>query len=86
MDNITNGQFDTERLKAELELAKNLALIERIAKEKMSKEAISRYGSLKIAHPEKAVKAISLVAQAVQLGDIKNNLSDEEFKNLLMGI
>ena len=52
----------------------------------MSKEAISRYGNLKVAHPEIAFRAIAIVAQAVISGQITEKLSDEEFKNILIGI
>jgi len=78
-----NNQID-EQFRAELELAKNLKIIENVAKSKMSKEAISRYGNLKIAHPEKAVKAISFIAQAVQEGQIQEMITDRQFKELLV--
>ena len=69
-----------------MEFAKNLKMLENIAKPWMSKEAISRYGNLKVAHPDKAVKAISFIAQAVRLGKIKETVTDEQFKGLLMEI
>lgn len=72
-----------ERESAEIELAKNLRIIENVAKQKMSREAISRYGTLKTAHPEKAVSAISYIAQAVQAGEISEIITDEQFKELL---
>ena len=78
-----NNQID-EQFQAELELAKNLKIIENVAKSKMSKEAISRYGNLKIAHPEKAVKAISFIAEAVQSGQIQEMITDRQFKELLV--
>ena len=68
--------------KEELELANNLRMIEEIAKSKMTREAISRYGNIKIAHPELAIKAISLVAQACQAGGI-DTITDIQFKELL---
>ena len=73
-----------EQIPAELELAKQLKIIEDVAKSKMSKEAVSRYGNLKIAHPEKAVKAISFIAEAVQEGQVKDIITDEQFKRLLV--
>ena len=77
---------EEEQVQAEIELAKNLKLIENIAKSKMSKDAISRYGNLKIAHPDKAVKVISFIAEAVNSGEIKQEIRDEQFKKLLMRI
>ena len=77
---------EDEQIQAEFELAKNLKIIENISKSKMSKEAISRYGNLKIAHPEKAVKVISFVAEAVNAGQIKDMIEDGQFKELLRRI
>jgi DNA-binding TFAR19-related protein (PDSD5 family) len=65
------------------QMQQQLALIESVAKQFMNREAISRYGALKIAHPETAVKAIAFIAQAAQLGHIKEKLSDEDFKTIL---
>ncbi len=70
----------------EVELMQQIMLLENTAKKKMSKEAISRYGNLKIAHPETAIKAIAMIAQASQLGQIQNPINDSEFKNLLLDI
>jgi DNA-binding TFAR19-related protein (PDSD5 family) len=66
----------------EIEIAKNLKMIEDIAKSKMSRDAVSRYGNLKVAHPELAIKAISLIAEAAHLGQI-DVVSDLQFKELL---
>jgi len=70
----------------EMELIKQVSMLESIAKRKMSKEAISRYGNIKIAHPETAIKAIAAIAQAVQLGQVKEILSDDDFKSILFEI
>lgn len=70
----------------ESNLIKQIAILENVAKKNMTKEAISRYGNLKIAHPETAIKAIALIAQASQLGQIKKPLDDSEFKGLLLEI
>lgn len=68
------------------QLTQQIFMLEKIAKTKMSKEAISRYGNLKVAHPETAIKAIAVIAQAVQTGQITNQIEDEEFKSLLLEI
>ncbi len=78
--------IEAENINAEIELAKNLKLIENLAKTKMSREAVTRYSNLKLAHTEKAVRAISFIAQGVQSGKINDQISDEQFKSLLMGI
>lgn len=68
------------------QLQQQLSLIESVAKQFMSQEAISRYGAVKMAHPDTAVKAIALVAQAVQLGQLKEKLSDADFKEILNAV
>ena len=60
----------------EKNLFEQVALLESIAKKNMTKEAISRYGNLKIAHPELALRAIAAIAQAVQLGQITESITD----------
>ena len=74
MDNITEEQ---------IQVAQQLQFLEKTAKQKMSKETISRYGNLRIAHPEIAIKVITAIAQAVQAGQIRDIITDEQFKMLL---
>jgi DNA-binding TFAR19-related protein (PDSD5 family) len=69
-------------IQEQMELANNLKALEDIAKSKMTREAISRYGNIKVAHPELAIKAISLIAQACQTGSIEM-ITDIQFKELL---
>jgi len=68
------------------QMNQQIALIESVAKQFMSKEAISRYGAVKMAHSETAIKAIAFVAQAAQLGHIKEKLKDEDFKIILQEV
>src|SRR3989344_1694614 len=65
-------------LKEQIELNQQIELLENIAKQYLSKEAISRYGNLKAAHPDVAIQAIAVIAQAA--GQIKEKISDEQFK------
>jgi len=85
---------DTEVIKEQLEeqykmaqqLQEQLVMLENIAKQYMTKEAIARYGNLKIAHQETAVRAIAFIAQAIQLGQIREKINDETFKEILKQI
>ncbi|MFH1210962.1 MAG: DNA-binding protein [archaeon] len=72
-----------KELKKQIQLQQQIELLETIAKQFMTKEAISRYGNLKAAHPEKAIQAIAIIAQAVESGQLKEKLNDEGFKKLL---
>jgi len=65
-----------------VEFARNLEMLESIAKAKMSKEARARYSNLKLAHQDLAIKAIALIAEAVQLKQIEH-VDEEQFKSVL---
>jgi len=84
-ENEINEQLD-EQLSEQIKLAQQIRLLENIAKQKMTKEAVTRYGNLKLAHPEIAIKVITIIAQAVQLGQIKETIDDAGFKELLKQI
>ena len=58
--------------------------IESTAKKYMTQDAISRYGALKSAHPEKALQAIALIAQLGSQNKITEKINDQQFKQLLM--
>ena len=60
-----------------------VAQLEAVVKSLFTKEALSRYGNLKAAHPEKAVQLLVAVAQMVQSGKIKK-IDDNELKQMLM--
>lgn len=75
-----NGEGEAENL------AEQILSLERVAKTMMSKEAISRYGNLKMGHTETAIKAIAMIAQAVQTHQIKEKITDEQFKEILREI
>lgn len=65
-------------------MMQQIALLETAAKKFMTKDAISRYGTLKVAHPETAIKAIAMIAQAAQLGQLSMPIDDVQFKELLL--
>ena len=69
-----------------INLQKKVLEIENIAKQHMSQEAISRYGALKSAHLQKALHAIAIIAQLASQGEIKEKITDEQFKKLLVSI
>jgi DNA-binding TFAR19-related protein (PDSD5 family) len=64
-------------------LQEQLEQLELFAKQRMSPEAISRYGNLKAAHPEKAIQSIAIITQMVNEGKVQGMVSDEEYKKLL---
>lgn len=58
--------------------------LETFAKQFLSNEAISRYGNIKSAHPQKALQVVALLAQLGQQKRLQEKLTDEEFKQLLL--
>ncbi|MBI5872303.1 hypothetical protein HZB88_04440 [archaeon] len=76
----------SEEIKKQIELQQQINAIESTAKQYMESEAISRYGNLKAAHPEKAIQVAMLIIKAVQTGQLMKKLTDTEFKQLLRNI
>lgn len=72
-----------KQLEEQSKMQQQIEMLETIAKQFLSKEAVERYGRVKIAHQAVAIKAIALIAQAAQLGQLNEHLSDKEFKKLL---
>ena len=67
-----------------LKLQNQMLEIENMAKQYLTSEALSRFGNLKSAHPQKAFHAAALIAQLVQQNQIKSLITDEQFKDLLI--
>ncbi|MEK6812628.1 MAG: DNA-binding protein [Nanoarchaeota archaeon] len=72
-----------EALKKQAELQKQIEMLETLAKQYLTGEAITRYGTVKTAHPELALKAATLIVQAAQNSGLREKLTDEQFKELL---
>lgn len=68
------------------QLQQEIATLETISKQYMTKEAIARYGNVKLAHQEVAVQALLIIVKGVQSGQIKEKIDDDDFKNLLKQI
>jgi len=80
-----NQQFQ-KQYKEQAKLQQQVVMLESIAKQFLDKEAMERYGRMKIAHGAVAIRAAALIAQAAQLGQLSAPLTDEEFKKLLVKI
>jgi len=75
-----------EQLKQQAEYNKQLEALETKAKTYMTKEAISRYGTVKTAHPELAMKTAALIVQAAQQTRFTDKITDEQLKDILRSI
>lgn len=74
---------NTDEMQQQLEMQRKLQAFEELVKKYLSREAISRYSAIKTVHPEQTVRVLGVMAQLIQSGKIKKQLSDEEFKSIL---
>lgn len=66
----------------EAQFASQLAQLEVIIKTKMTKDAITRLGNLKTAHPQRAAQAAAIIAQFIQSGKVQI-IDDALLKSIL---
>ena len=64
------------------ELAQQIKQIEDLAKKYLTKEALLRFGNLKLAHQEKAIQAALAITQMVQSG-FNEKVDDAMLKEIL---
>ena len=76
-------QQQQRQVEEQQELQSQIEQLEIIVKQFLSKEALQRYGNLKVAHQEKAVQLLAILGQAIQQGQIKEKLTDAQLKNVL---
>jgi len=76
--------MENKELEEQIKVQQKFQQLETIAKQYLTKEAISRYGNLKAAHPELALQIISLIIQAAQSGQLKEKIDDKQLKQFLI--
>lgn len=76
--------MNQEDIQKQLELQKQIQLLETTVKQFLAREAITRYGNIKAAHPQKAMQIITILAQLIQSGQIKEQINDAQFKEMLL--
>jgi len=74
--------MNPEDYQQEAEAQQQVAQLEAMVKQKLSKEALLRYGTIKAADPEKALQLVTLLAQAIQQNNVPF-IDDTAFKDLL---
>ena len=57
--------------------------LETLVKQRMTKEAVQRYGNIKLANPDKAVQLLAILGQFIQSGRLEA-IDDELLKKILM--
>ncbi len=70
----------------QMQMQQQIATLDTLAKQYLTTDALSRYGSIKAAHPEKALQVMLVIAQSAQQGRLKEKLTDAQLKELLRGM
>ena len=76
--------MNQEDIQKQLELQKQIQVLETTVKQYLTKEAIIRYGNIKAAHQQKAIQIITILAQLIQSGQITEKIDDAQFKEILL--
>ncbi len=77
---------ENEKIQKQMEEAlQQFQALEQIVKQHMTKQALSRYGNVKVAHPELAIKAVSMLASFIQSGQI-DTIDDDMLKQVLKSL
>lgn len=71
------------QMQQELAFQQQMAELEAFVKPYLSREALERFGNLKVAHPETAVQLTVVLARLIQAGRVKA-VSDSQLKDLLV--
>jgi programmed cell death protein 5 len=76
-----NSQFQ-DQMQQEAMLQQQFENIEAVVKQHMTREAVSRYGNIKAAFPEKAVQSLVVMARAIETRQV-TQIDDNLLKHFL---
>jgi len=76
-------QNQTQQASEQVQMQKQVELMENTVRQLFTKKALVRYGNLKAAHQEKAVQLLLVLFQAIQEGQIKSKIDNSTLKKLL---
>ncbi len=68
----------------EMQLQQQVQQLEMLVKQRLTKQALERFGNIKSAHPEKAIQLLAVLGQAIQSGQINDQIDDEQLKEILI--
>ena len=78
-------QQGNAQMQQEMALQQQMEQLEALVKQHLSKQALERYGNLKVAHPETTMQLTVVLARLIQEGRVKE-VSDAQLKELLIQI
>jgi len=84
MEELQRSQLGSMQQQAseEEQMKQQIAQLEMVVKQALTKEALERYGNLKAGYPEKAMQLLIIISQALQSGQVKT-IDDNTLKELL---
>lgn len=65
------------------QMQQQIERIEKIVRQFLTKEALTRYGNLKTAHQEKALQLLLVLFQTIQKGQVQGKIEDSLLKKIL---
>ncbi|MBI5390164.1 hypothetical protein HZB02_01635 [Candidatus Woesearchaeota archaeon] len=65
------------------DLIQQVAYLENIVRPRLTKEALQRYGNIKVANPEMAVQLLLVVHQFISKGEVET-VNDTQLKEILL--
>ena len=74
---------DEKTYEEQLKIQQQLQQIEIIVKKHLTSQAITRFGNLKSAHPELSLKILTVLYKAIESGNVKEQITDEQLKLIL---
>ncbi|MDP6265465.1 MAG: DNA-binding protein [Candidatus Woesearchaeota archaeon] len=87
MEELKQSQLEQSQQQSleEDQIKQQIAQLEIMIKQALTKDALQRYGNLKTASPDKAVQVLVILAQALQSGQI-TKVDDDTLKEILKKI
>ena len=76
-------QKSQQESEEQLQIQKQIGQMESIVRQVLTKDALSRYGTLKTAHPEKSLQLLLVLFQAIQKGQVQGTIDDPLLKKIL---
>lgn len=74
-----------KQVQEEAQAKQQIAQLEAMVKPYLTKDALSRFGNIKAAHPEKAIQVLVILGQAIQEKQIQK-VDDNTLKQILMNL
>lgn len=74
-----------QELNEQAQFQQQIDQLETIVKTLFTKEALSRYGNVKAAYPDRAVQILAIIGQSMQKGNTRK-ITDEDLKKMLVMI